>query len=172
MHPQKIFVVENHVQPHKEEITIQIGVKSEDANRPNGMAHPWDTQMNSVSKIDKISRVVFPVLFLTINLFYWYIYLVLSEWQLSRSNSLKSFYILLLLLSYEVSEAVSCCTICWSQPHENKRSPLSVQAKPRTTSAWRSSEYLNWISNKYFSHYNTSYLQITRLDEQPLILMA
>ena len=82
MHPQKIFVVENHVQPHKEEITIQIGVKSEETNQkshPNGMAHPWGTQMNSVSKIDKISRVVFPVLFLTINLFYWYVYLVPSQ---------------------------------------------------------------------------------------------
>ncbi|XP_018333904.1 gamma-aminobutyric acid receptor alpha-like, partial [Agrilus planipennis] len=32
-------------------------------------------RFNSVSKIDRASRVVFPLLFLTINLFYWYSYL-------------------------------------------------------------------------------------------------
>ncbi|RZC31990.1 GABA-gated ion channel [Asbolus verrucosus] len=32
-------------------------------------------RFNSVSKIDRASRVVFPVLFVTINLFYWYSYL-------------------------------------------------------------------------------------------------
>lgn len=32
-------------------------------------------QYNSVSKIDKFSRFVFPALFFTINLFYWYCYL-------------------------------------------------------------------------------------------------
>jgi len=79
VHPRKIFVVENHVEARKEEISIQIGVKSEETNRPNGVAHPWDTQMNSVSKIDIIARIVFPALFLTINLFYWYVYLVPSQ---------------------------------------------------------------------------------------------
>lgn len=34
---------------------------------------------NSVSKIDRISRVMFPLFFLTINLFYWYAYLSRSE---------------------------------------------------------------------------------------------
>lgn len=34
---------------------------------------------NSVSKIDQFSRVVFPLLFLCINLFYWYIYLSRSR---------------------------------------------------------------------------------------------
>ncbi|XP_066590449.1 gamma-aminobutyric acid receptor alpha-like isoform X2 [Prorops nasuta] len=34
---------------------------------------------NSVSKIDRASRVVFPLFFLTINLFYWYAYLSRSE---------------------------------------------------------------------------------------------
>ncbi|XP_012279805.1 gamma-aminobutyric acid receptor alpha-like [Orussus abietinus] len=34
---------------------------------------------NSVSKIDRASRVVFPLLFLAINLFYWYAYLSRSE---------------------------------------------------------------------------------------------
>ncbi|XP_045479603.1 gamma-aminobutyric acid receptor alpha-like isoform X2 [Harmonia axyridis] len=32
-------------------------------------------RFNSVSKIDKASRIVFPLLFVTINLFYWYCYL-------------------------------------------------------------------------------------------------
>lgn len=32
-------------------------------------------RFNSVSKIDRSSRVVFPVLFIAINLFYWYSYL-------------------------------------------------------------------------------------------------
>lgn len=32
-------------------------------------------RFNSVSKIDRASRVVFPLLFVTINLFYWYCYL-------------------------------------------------------------------------------------------------
>ncbi|XP_077296624.1 gamma-aminobutyric acid type A receptor subunit Grd [Arctopsyche grandis] len=40
---------------------------------------------NSVSKIDRASRVVFPLLFLAINLFYWYSYL-------SRSERIKSTY--------------------------------------------------------------------------------
>ncbi|XP_011867697.1 PREDICTED: gamma-aminobutyric acid receptor alpha-like isoform X2 [Vollenhovia emeryi] len=34
---------------------------------------------NSVSKIDRVSRVMFPLFFLTINLFYWYAYLSRSE---------------------------------------------------------------------------------------------
>lgn len=36
-------------------------------------------RFNSVSKIDRASRVVFPLLFLTINLFYWYSYLSRTE---------------------------------------------------------------------------------------------
>lgn len=34
---------------------------------------------NSVSKIDKASRIVFPLLFAAINVFYWYSYLSRSE---------------------------------------------------------------------------------------------
>lgn len=34
---------------------------------------------NSVSKIDRASRIFFPLLFLTINLFYWYSYLSRTE---------------------------------------------------------------------------------------------
>ena len=35
--------------------------------------------LNSVSKIDKISRSVFPLAFFTLNAFYWYTYLKHSE---------------------------------------------------------------------------------------------
>lgn len=35
----------------------------------------WDGRsMNSVSQIDRVSRVFFPILFVAINLFYWYTY--------------------------------------------------------------------------------------------------
>lgn len=40
-------------------------------------------RFNSVSKIDRASRVVFPLLFVTINLFYWYSYL-------SRTNRIHN----------------------------------------------------------------------------------
>ncbi|XP_044729763.1 gamma-aminobutyric acid receptor alpha-like [Chrysoperla carnea] len=36
-------------------------------------------RFNSVSKIDRISRIMFPLLFFTINVFYWYSYLSRSE---------------------------------------------------------------------------------------------
>ncbi|XP_024083752.1 gamma-aminobutyric acid receptor alpha-like isoform X2 [Cimex lectularius] len=36
-------------------------------------------RFNSVSKIDRASRIVFPIFFLAINLFYWYTYLSRSE---------------------------------------------------------------------------------------------
>ena len=35
--------------------------------------------LNSVSKIDKISRIVFPMAFTLLNLFYWYSYLSHSQ---------------------------------------------------------------------------------------------
>lgn len=41
-------------------------------------------RFNSVSKIDRASRIVFPLLFLTINLFYWYSYL-------SRTNRIQHY---------------------------------------------------------------------------------
>ncbi|KAK6618047.1 hypothetical protein RUM44_002489 [Polyplax serrata] len=40
---------------------------------------------NSVSKIDKISRIVFPLLFAAINVLYWYSYLMRSE-RINRSS--------------------------------------------------------------------------------------
>ena len=38
-----------------------------------------DKALNSVSKIDKISRIVFPLAFTLLNVFYWYSYLSHSE---------------------------------------------------------------------------------------------
>lgn len=38
------------------------------------LSHARDLKMNSVSKIDKISRVLFPLLFIAINFFYWCTY--------------------------------------------------------------------------------------------------
>ncbi|XP_059609096.1 gamma-aminobutyric acid receptor alpha-like [Phlebotomus argentipes] len=43
-------------------------------------------RFNSVSKIDRVSRIIFPLLFLIINLFYWYSYL-------TRSSRLANSYI-------------------------------------------------------------------------------
>lgn len=47
--------------------------------RHNNKRKKRTPRFNSVSKIDRASRIVFPVLFIAINLFYWYCYL-------SRSN--------------------------------------------------------------------------------------
>ncbi|XP_066937073.1 gamma-aminobutyric acid receptor alpha-like isoform X1 [Macrobrachium rosenbergii] len=47
-------------------------VSNRRSNRPQ--------QMNSVSNIDEVSRVLFPLSFLCINLIYWYIYLSPSSW--------------------------------------------------------------------------------------------
>ncbi|KAM7354743.1 gamma-aminobutyric acid type A receptor subunit Grd isoform 1-T2 [Cochliomyia hominivorax] len=44
-------------------------------------------QYNSVSKIDRASRIVFPILFLLINVFYWYGYLSRSSRILAHSNT-------------------------------------------------------------------------------------
>ncbi|XP_075163672.1 gamma-aminobutyric acid type A receptor subunit Grd [Haematobia irritans] len=44
-------------------------------------------QYNSVSKIDRASRIVFPILFLLINMFYWYGYLSRSSRILAHSNT-------------------------------------------------------------------------------------
>ncbi|KAL6256803.1 hypothetical protein P5V15_011742 [Pogonomyrmex californicus] len=45
----------------------------------SGKRHRRTPRYNSVSKIDRVSRVVFPLFFLTFNLFYWYAYLSRSE---------------------------------------------------------------------------------------------
>ncbi|XP_043483253.1 gamma-aminobutyric acid receptor alpha-like isoform X1 [Leptopilina heterotoma] len=46
---------------------------------PSRRRHRRVPRYNSVSKIDRASRVVFPLFFLTINVFYWYAYLSRSE---------------------------------------------------------------------------------------------
>lgn len=81
VHPEEqVFSIDNHLS--KEDTSVQI--QSDDQQDASSCQDPrkvrrqsrWDgMQMNSVSKIDKISRVVFPALFLTINFFYWYIYI-------------------------------------------------------------------------------------------------
>jgi len=56
-------------------------------------------QMNSVSKIDQISRVVFPLLFLVINLFYWFYlfywctYIPNDPWRGRRFSSLLLYFL-------------------------------------------------------------------------------
>ena len=80
MHPTEVFSVERHLRTKVEENAIvEIETDSVPSQRrrrtSRGRARQWDgNSMNSVSKIDKISRVVFPALFITINLFYWYTY--------------------------------------------------------------------------------------------------
>lgn len=46
-------------------------------------------RFNSVSKIDRSSRIVFPLLFIAINLFYWYSYLSRTQRIYYLSNTLK-----------------------------------------------------------------------------------
>ena len=45
---------------------------------------PKKEQMNSESKIDNISRIMFPITFLLINVFYWYSYISHSEYFKQR----------------------------------------------------------------------------------------
>lgn len=47
--------------------------------QPTTIKRQKGRNFNSVSKIDKLSRVIFPLLFFVINLFYWYIYLSRSK---------------------------------------------------------------------------------------------
>ncbi|XP_072758476.1 GABA-gated ion channel isoform X2 [Anoplolepis gracilipes] len=49
--------------------------------------HRRTPRYNSVSKIDRASRVVFPLFFLAINVFYWYAYLSRSERIYYNSNA-------------------------------------------------------------------------------------
>ena len=95
VHPQEIFSVENHFSRKTEAAAAAIQIQSEEEDEvPSSPAilhetnmreamtlrqrrpSRWDgIQMNSVSKIDKVSRVVFPLLFVAINFFYWYNYI-------------------------------------------------------------------------------------------------
>lgn len=54
------------IMSHRLSVQGQTGYKKKKRRTP---------RFNSVSKIDRSSRVVFPLLFITINLFYWYSYL-------------------------------------------------------------------------------------------------
>jgi gamma-aminobutyric acid receptor subunit alpha len=55
------------VQPTPGDTPVKTFRKKSSSRQPN-----WgNREMNSVSKIDKISRVLFPLLFITINFIYW-----------------------------------------------------------------------------------------------------
>lgn len=67
----------------KEEETAVVQIQPDERSNPSqrprrrnqSRTQQWDGKaMNSVSKIDQISRIFFPVLFIAINLFYWYTY--------------------------------------------------------------------------------------------------
>lgn len=67
----------------KAEETAVVQIQPDDRSTPSQerkkktqkKTQKWDGKaMNSVSKIDKISRIFFPALFIAINLFYWYTY--------------------------------------------------------------------------------------------------
>lgn len=48
-----------------------------------------EPRFNSVSKIDRFSRVFFPFLFLMINLSYWWLYLLRSERKSTKTGCLS-----------------------------------------------------------------------------------
>lgn len=88
VHPQQqVFSVEHHLMSlsEKEATVVQIHAsghsphhhKRPESNTTNREKSPrWDGRsMNSVSRIDQVSRAVFPILFVAINLFYWYTYI-------------------------------------------------------------------------------------------------
>lgn len=83
VHPREVFSVENHLHSIKEEETAVVQIQLDDRSTPSqqpgrsnqSRTKQWDGKaMNSVSKIDQISRIFFPALFVAINLFYWYTY--------------------------------------------------------------------------------------------------
>ncbi|GAB0100716.1 Gamma-aminobutyric acid receptor alpha-like [Sergentomyia squamirostris] len=71
-----------HFQRHSFSAGAGVDVKSRSHRRRRRQA----PRFNSVSKIDRFSRVVFPLLFLVINLFYWYSYLSRSS-RLPKSST-------------------------------------------------------------------------------------
>lgn len=58
---------------------------AESVRRTNHPKRQRRTQLNSVSKIDRASRVCFPLVFFLINVFYWYSYLTKSQRWASQS---------------------------------------------------------------------------------------
>lgn len=69
----------NHSRPRISFPNLGVGLKR-DRSRPKRMP-----RFNSVSKIDRASRVFFPLVFFVINLFYWYSYLTKSERWVTQS---------------------------------------------------------------------------------------
>lgn len=84
VHPSEVYTVENHLRNIKADDSAVVQIQPDgNASPPERRRHRSSTRsrqgdggnsMNSVSKIDQVSRVFFPALFLAINLFYWYTY--------------------------------------------------------------------------------------------------
>jgi len=68
--PLRNGILINSVKQQQQKKFYKIGHRS--LNNP-------EKALNSVSQIDKISRIVFPLAFFTLNAFYWYTYLKHSE---------------------------------------------------------------------------------------------
>lgn len=73
-----------HTHPHHR-LSIQSHLSHSHQQRHKRKRKRRQPRFNSVSKIDRASRIVFPVLFFIINLFYWWLYLLRSERLASKS---------------------------------------------------------------------------------------
>lgn len=59
--------------------------REREGSKPGGMVtKQFQLQANSVSSIDKVSRVLFPLAFLAINLLYWLTFLSHDPWPSSH----------------------------------------------------------------------------------------
>lgn len=87
VHPQQqVFSVEHHLMNLREKDATVVEIQTDSGHEQRHERRPaktmsrrsqqqWDGRsMNSVSQIDRVSRVFFPILFVAINLFYWYTY--------------------------------------------------------------------------------------------------
>ncbi|KAK2581655.1 hypothetical protein KPH14_002154 [Odynerus spinipes] len=82
--PQPLPQVQPQPQPQSQPQSRKSSSPRRNENSPSKRIAPRrrrrrTPRYNSVSKIDRASRVVFPLFFLAINLFYWYAYLSRSE---------------------------------------------------------------------------------------------
>ena len=89
---------------------------------------PQKEQMNSESKIDNVSRIMFPVVFLLLNVFYWYSYISHSQYFKTRLHPNWKFY--------------KCYILCGNL----FRKEVSPQRKlPKTFNVWNSNTSLQNI---------------------------
>uniref|UniRef100_A0A182N3B2 Neurotransmitter-gated ion-channel transmembrane domain-containing protein n=1 Tax=Anopheles dirus TaxID=7168 RepID=A0A182N3B2_9DIPT len=82
-HPRRRTGGTNRTGPTTPQLTINAPMTAAEAPGANGhrtrRRRKRAPRFNSVSKIDRASRIFFPLLFLAINVFYWYLYLSRSE---------------------------------------------------------------------------------------------